>query len=91
MSVVQASEDDIVSGNEPTHKISVTSQGRLKRSIVHLYLLSRHSLPASMLLGPIIILAFAARSIASYTIQDEGQACYDMAAAMPGLTRITGT
>ena len=48
------------------------------------------SLPANMLLCLLTILAFTVRSIVSYTIEDEGQACYAMAAAMPGLTTISG-
>ena len=33
----------------------------------------------------ITILVLACRGIVSYSIQDEGQSYYDMAAAMPGL------
>ena len=39
----------------------------------------------------VMILAFAARFITSFSVQDEGQACYDMAKAMPALTTLTGS
>ena len=32
--------------------------------------------------------AFAARSITAFSIQQEGDACFDMAAAMPGLKTV---
>ena len=43
-------------------------------------------LPGDMLFTFLIMMASVVRSISSFTILDEGQACYDMTVAMPGLT-----
>ena len=42
------------------------------------------------LLGLTAIVGFAARSVMPSTIQEEGDACFEIAAAMPGLKNITG-